>query len=237
MLKGSRRPPQRDLVRRTPLTTASTRPSSRVNRRDDAVGLSQRPRAEHDGPRLLGSAPISRLLAREHDPRRAAEVGAHVDVLEASGAGEQREHLDDLALVDLHGQRAVRLQERRRAGDDALVELQAVVAAEQRHVRLVVTHLGSQATQRVLGHVGRVGDDHVEARPAGQVVVQVADQELDAVLQTQPDGVPAGHLQRRRIDVGAHHTHRRMLGCQRQGDVARAGADVERPRARPCRPA
>ena len=32
-LNGSRRPPQRDVVLRTPLTTASTRPSSRVNRR------------------------------------------------------------------------------------------------------------------------------------------------------------------------------------------------------------
>ncbi len=30
--KGSSRPPQRDFVRRTPLTTASSRPSSRLNR-------------------------------------------------------------------------------------------------------------------------------------------------------------------------------------------------------------
>ena len=158
-LNGSRRPPQRDVVLRTPLTTASTRPSSRVNRRTMrsaspsgrelsttarafcAPGIRHTPRG--GGNEAAGSvdAPSHRTSAapvRRHDAWDAGEVVAHPGFAERPRRRHDAGDGVRLAGADLKGEHPARPRRQRGARHEATVHVQPVHAAVQGAPRLVV---------------------------------------------------------------------------------------------------
>ncbi len=77
------------------------------------------------------------------------------------------------AEAQLHHQPAAGAQHARGVGRNAVVDFEAGLAGEQRHVRLPIAHLALQAVALAERNVGRVGDDQVHRagarwRPSGR---------------------------------------------------------------------
>ncbi len=102
-------------------------------------------------------------------------------------------------------------------------EIEAAVAAEQGHSRLVVAHLGLQRPAIALADVGRVGDDQVEVVEG---VEHVGVDEADAVRHAVPPGVPPGDDERGFGNVGRHDRRLHELARQRDGQASAAGSRI-----------
>ncbi|MDT4861124.1 hypothetical protein FQZ97_957150 [compost metagenome] len=107
-------------------------------------------------------------------------------------------------------------------------QVQAIVAARQAQLGLVKEfgrHVGE-----VLGiHIGRVGDDQVEAL-AGQAVETVTLHGVDAVFQAVALDVQVGYFQGVEGQVAEHHLGVREGVGAGDTDATGAGAEVEHPR-------
>ena len=149
---------------RTPLTTASTRPSSRVNRRR-MRSASPSGRELRTTARAFSLRTVSPAFARRErdDARDAAEVRALARRAVRGRPREQRPHGGGLPRADLDGQHAAGAQAAPAPGDEPAIDVEPVVAAVEREARLVVAHVGLE--RLVLGRrdVRRVADDEVEA--------------------------------------------------------------------------
>ncbi|MCY1428765.1 hypothetical protein D9M71_446620 [compost metagenome] len=75
-------------------------------------------------------------------------------------------------------------------------------------------------------HVGRIGDDQIEALPR-QAGETVALHGVDALAQLMPLDVDIGHFQRIEGQVGQHHFGPREGMCAGNADAAGTGAEVE----------
>ena len=130
-----------------------------------------------------------------------------------------------LAVADFHHQDALLGEVVGGFGQHAPHQVQAVVATGQAQGRLVVVlvrHVGE-----VFGvHIGRIGNDQVEAL-AGQAVETIALHGVDALFQTMPLDVAVGHFQRLEGQVAEHHFRVGEGIGAGDADAARAGAQVE----------
>ena len=182
----------------------------------------RRPAPDHEHV-LLAAAGLEQAALLQHlDPRavqraQRAALAAQHGRLETTGAHRvQRPLLPGDRGVD-HQHRAARVQVRGRLGEQGVEQLTAVVPG--------VPGPGLPARRRVVlrGHVGRVGDDEVEA-----LVAQRFE-------QAAAHGPQPGAVQERVEPRGGHRAPGQVhggdsLGARqrgRHGDGAAAGAEVE----------
>ncbi len=153
------------------------------------------------------------------------EVGEGFDGFEACGLN-QRGHGRLLAVSNFQEQVAAGNKCRVGCGDEAAVNLKAVIAGEEGEGWLVVSDFYGERGAVCGGDVGWVGDDEVEllASYGGE---EIALKEADAVGDVIELRVLAGEVERvaRKID-GRDGCAGKLVG-ERNGYAARSGADVK----------
>ena len=179
---------------RTPLTTASTRPSSRVYRaqrcglpRPVAASPARRP----EPARSASSRSQAATTTRGMPPRSWWTLPALVAPRRANNSHTSACPWPISTASGPPGRdaRPPRVRAVRRS--------RALVAAEKGVARLPHADLGLKPVVLVLADVRRVADDDVEARAAGHPVEQVALQKVDPAAEAQARRVAPGELQRR----------------------------------------
>jgi len=108
-------------------------------------------------------------------------------------------------------------------GDEAAVDVEAVVAGEEGGVGFVVADLGLQGRGVGEGDVGGVGDDGVEGGFGGWEEVGVEEVDVGEVVS---GGVFVGDGKGRWRDVCGDDLGGGEVGCDGDGYCAGAGADV-----------
>ena len=109
--------------------------------------------------------------------------------------------------------------------EDAAHDVETVLAAGQRHRRLMAI-FGRQRGHGVSAHIRRVGEDQVVA-PAGDRSVEVAGMEGDAVPVGTGVDVDAGDLQGRGRQLDGVDRGAREQAGGHNGKAARTGTEVE----------
>jgi hypothetical protein len=177
-------------------------------------------------------------LAGEDDTRDALQV---VDEADGGPAGEQCGEGVMLAVTDLECEQAVGCKGGAGLGDEAAIDGEAILASEESRAWFVVADLGMEGCAVGFGNVGRVGDEYFVPFSTGfaggrgfwcialfaQAVEQVGFEEGDAAGQVMAGGVFTGDGERGGRDVGGGDLRLRQMVCERDGDRAGAGADVE----------
>ena len=133
-----------------------------------------------------------------------------------------------LAIADFDNQHALFGQMIRRLGEHAPHQVQAIVAAGQAQLRLVLVfgrHIGE-----ILGiHIRRVGYDQVKTL-ARQPSKTVALHGVHAFLKAVALDVLIGHFQRLKRQITQHHFGLGKLVGTGNANAARAGTQIENPR-------
>ena len=192
--------------------------------------------AERMGRTLCDEARDEELAAGARAHQRPATTSSRFsrNTLSVDDAGvepekrqpRERELAGVAVVADLDHQHALRIEEARGVAQDASHRVEPVLAARERHHRLVPV-LGRQLVHRVGRDVRRVADDEVVGL-FRQVGEQVRADQVDAVGEAVfgdvalRDGERVGR-QVDRVDVGVR------IGVREQDrEAARAGAQVER---------
>src|ERR1019366_6742955 len=110
------------------------------------------------------------------DPRDAREVGGDLDV---APSGKQGGDVLQAAETQFQDQPAVGTEDARGGGCDAVVDFEAGLSGEERHVRLPVADLPLQTFFLGERDIGGVRDDQIH-RLGCDGIHEVADDELDA---------------------------------------------------------
>ena len=252
-LNGSSRPPHLDVVLRTPLTTASTRPSSRVYRRR-MRSASPRGRELRTMARAFSLRTVSLRRRRSRDaakttrgmPARSARSCAGA---KAPAAANSAPHGGGLPGPDLDGQHAAGAQASGGGRDQPAVDVEPVFAAVERQARLVLAHVRLEGAVLGRGDVRRIGDDDVEAhRARGRSSSRSPTTDVDAAAEAEARRVAARHLHGGLAHVGGHaraRTGSRPPGparcsrsrCPRRAPGARRGRGPPRRSALAAAPA
>ena len=150
-----------------------------------------------------------------------------VDDTDIVPVGEEVEDILALTMADLEREQAVGFERGVGLGDEAAVDVQAVRTGEERGGGLEVADLGMEG--RAVGgwDVGRVGDDDIKGRFAGDRAEQIGDEEADAVVERVEHRVGVGNFNRFGGEVERGDLSVREVVGERDGDGARPGADVE----------
>jgi hypothetical protein len=112
-----------------------------------------------------------------------------------------------------------------RAGDDPVVEREAVCPAVERDRRLVAD-LGRERRDDCGGDVGRIRRDKIEPLVCDRPP-QIADADVDAIGDGVALGVSASERGGIRRDLGGDDLRRGELARERDRDDAGAGAQIE----------
>jgi hypothetical protein len=156
----------------------------------------------------------------------AGDAGVVVDEAEVFPGGEEVGEGVALAVADFEREEAVFAEGMVGFGDEAAVDVEAVVAGEEGGVGLVVDDLALQGGGVCEGDVGGVRDNCIEALSAFDCCKQIAVDEADALLAAEGAGVFRGDGERGEGDVGCDELSAGEVRCQGDGDGAGAGADV-----------
>ena len=197
----------------------------------DQLGL--RVRGVHPRDFLRGDRGSRGELALAHGDKHARTAGkvlAHLDRGPSARIAHQVGRLVEMPLVELAAEHAAGAQGARRELDQAAEHVEAVGAAVQRKLRLVVLDLG----RNLLGEdarrdVGRVAHQHGEG--SGQRGVdpggKVAFNELDRIGEPERIAVSRGEVDGRRREVGRHDPRSAALIGNGQRDAARAAPHLK----------
>ena len=101
-----------------------------------------------------------------------------------------------LVVADLEEEMAVGEEKLRRFADEAANKVEAVAARRESYARLVVAHFTLETGHVTLGHVGRIGDDQVEARAGrSERGEAIRSNEMQALAHIMMRGVKGGDAQ------------------------------------------
>ena len=164
---------------------------------------------------------------------------------------EERHERIGIERIDLEVEPAAGAESLQAQSGDGAIEQQCVVVGhEQRHVGFMLQHVRLHCDRLLPTDVGWVRDDEGEGSPQKtspgkggfRRILNSREGVAEDVLPFKPDadtqsgGVVAGNGQGVVADVPGSHFRLGQLGCQRQGDAARARADVENTSPTPALP-
>ena len=126
-------------------------------------------------------------------------------------------------VADFHHQPAAGLEQPLGFRNQAAIDLQAVVAAVQRELGLVIADFALQRGLVARGNVGRIRDHQIEAAAPKQRC-QIAGDPVDS--RAEPAAIRRGDAQSGERNIRAEHASS-GFERQRDRDRARSGADVD----------
>ena len=159
--------------------------------------------------------------SREDHPRQARQVGPDFHFLPRA---QHSAHGVAQGVADFHHQPAAGREQSLGFGDQAAINLQAVVAAVERDVGFVVADLALDRSLVARRNIGRIRDHQIEARRSQSPLPR--SQASHCYSRAEPAAIRRGDAQRRDRDVGADHASA-GLERQRDGDRARSGSDID----------
>jgi hypothetical protein len=130
-----------------------------------------------------------------------------------------------LRRADLDHEVAARFKVFGRLDDKAVKNGEPSLAAVEGHMRLIMAHTDRQLRHVFGGNVGWIADHNIKG-PARDRVEQIALHELDAVRQAVLVGVATSDRNRLFTDVDGGDLGLGKVHGERDGNGARAGADV-----------
>ena len=142
---------------------------------------------------------------------------------------------DRLALViaDLDQHLPAGPQEPGRLGGDDAIGDQPIWPAIERQLRIELLHLSGERLDDARDDIGRIGDDEIERRfPRRHRPEPVTARKIEPPGNAMPLGILPRHDQRLGINIGRQGRSVGPVGKDRNGNAARAGAQVEQPPAR-----
>ena len=192
----------------------------------------RRDRSSRRGRPRGRSLPHGPFSARRAVVKRgpAGEVGVVLDVGEAAVRADQRRQRAPLLVGVLDAEPAAGMQQPRGGDQQPADDVEPVGAAPERQRRVVVGDLARQP--RAVGHVGRVGDDDVDAcrraRGSSAGSVMSPGEHLDRACRPPRPG-PAALCRVHSIAPGSRSTAvTRAPGCSCASDSAIAPEPVPR---------
>ena len=148
-----------------------------------------------------------------------------LDVLEASG-GEEIVDCSLLAISDFEGDEAAWNERREGGGNEAAVDVEAIVAGEEGERGFVVADFDGEGVAISAGNVRRIGDDEIELF-TGNGGEEIALKKADAIVDAVAFCVCFGEGEGRFGDVCGCDLCLGQVVREGNSDCAGAGTDVE----------